>query len=371
MKRIWKRAVGLLLALAVGMMPSAYGTETAELDEVLEDTGQVLLETVKTPQYGSVGGEWAVLGLARSGIMVRDGYYQGYYDALTEYVAGCGGELHARKYTEYSRVILALSALGADARNVAGYDLTEPLQNYDKTVWQGVNGPIYALLALDSRNYPAPEGLRQQYIDYILSCQLSDGGWSLSGTASDPDLTGMALQALAKYQEQDAVRQATEKALDGMSNQQSMNGGFSAWGTAASESCAQMIVALCELGINLDDPRFVKEGHTLLDGLLVYYEQGKGFRHALTDTDCSQMATEQAFYALTALKRTQEGETSLYRMEDVPKLVCISPQAEGQFDAYTNVLIRVSLWSALAIVGIRNPQALGGLLSGACMGGTR
>ena len=39
----------------------------------------------------------------------------------------CKGGLHEKKYTEYSRVIVALSAIGRDARDVAGYDLTKAL----------------------------------------------------------------------------------------------------------------------------------------------------------------------------------------------------------------------------------------------------
>lgn len=127
----------------------------------------------------------------------------------------CKGVLHEKKYTEYSRLIVALSSIGMDARNVAGYDLTYALGDYDKTIWQGMNGLIWALIALDSRNYPVPQNkeaktqaIRQMYIDRILDCQLADGGWSLFGGTeaastgdgvSDPDITGMALQALAKY----------------------------------------------------------------------------------------------------------------------------------------------------------------------------
>ena len=40
-----------------------------------------------------------------------------------------------------------------------------------------------------------------------------------------------------------------------------------------------MIVALCELGIELDDPRFVKNGNTMLDNLMTFYRQGEGFLH--------------------------------------------------------------------------------------------
>ena len=43
---------------------------------------------------------------------------------------------------------------------------------------------------------------------------MTDGGWNLTGTGdSDADITAMALQALAKYQDQKAVKTATDKAL--------------------------------------------------------------------------------------------------------------------------------------------------------------
>lgn len=63
----------------------------------------------------------------------------------------------------------------------------------------------------------------------------------------------MALQALAKYQDQSAVQTATENALACLSGMQDEDGGFSSWDGANSESCVQVIVALCELGIELND----------------------------------------------------------------------------------------------------------------------
>lgn len=98
---------------------------------------------------GSIGGEWAVLGLARSGYAVPEEYYQNYYQTVEEYVKACGGVLHETKYTEYSRVIIVLTAIGKDPTNVAGYNLLTALGDYDKTIWQGTNGPIWALIALD------------------------------------------------------------------------------------------------------------------------------------------------------------------------------------------------------------------------------
>lgn len=325
------RALAALLSCALCALlcaPSALALDRPALDAALSGAAARVLAAAPAPQVGTVGGEWAVLGLARSGAPVPQGYYQAYLTGVTEYVSARAGILHDRKYTEYSRVILALSALGADARDVAGYDLTLPLGDFDKTVWQGINGPIWALIALDARDYPMPQNpaaktpaTRQRYVDHILSLQNVDGGWSLSGGAvSDPDITGMALQALAKYRDQPAVESAVQSALSCMSARQGADGGFASWGVENSESCVQMLAALCELGISLDDARFVKDGRTLLDGLLVFRTSSGGFLHTIPAGGSDEMATEQALYALAAVRRMEDGETSLYRMGDAAPL---------------------------------------------------
>ena len=336
MNQIKKKGVSLLLTcgMMLGVTSGALAAVSEDtLTSALNDTARYMYETVKDPIVGSVGGEWAVLSLARSGYEVPDTYYQGYLSTLEDYVKEAKGVLHTKKYTEYSRVIVALSSIGKDARDVAGYDLVKPLGDYEKTIWQGMNGPIWALIALDSRSYPMPvnteattQATRQMYVDRILDCQLPDGGWSLTGgttsssanETSDPDITGMALQALAKYQDQAEVKKATEEALACMSKRQNDDGGFGSemsGSAASSESTVQMLVGLCEMGVSLDDPRFVKNGNTLLDDLMSYYKPGKGFEH-VRDYGVNQMATEQSLYALDAAQRAAQGKNSLYRMGD-------------------------------------------------------
>lgn len=329
--------ITLVIAILLSLSAPACAAGGGTADEALAETGAYLCQTVSAPQVGSVGGEWAVLGLARSGYAVPDGYFENYYAGVEEYVKARSGILDARKYTEYARVILALTAIGKDPAQVAGYDLLTPLGDYDKTVWQGVNGPIWALIALDSGGYPMPQNpdaatqaTRQMYVDRILALQLPDGGWSLSGGAADPNLTGMALQALAKYQDQAAVAAATGKALACMSARQDAAGGFASGGTEDSESAAQMVVALTELGIPLDDARFVKNGSTTADNLMTFYVAGGGFRHTAGDTGPNQMATEQGFYALAAILRARDGKNSLYRMTDAAPAGAGSAAGQGE-----------------------------------------
>ena len=323
--------LSVILLFGMSVKVSAAVSKEA-LAAAIEDTAAYIHKVIKAPQVGSVGGEWAILSLARSGYDVPEEYYQDYYSILEAYVKACNGNMHDKKYTEYSRVIVALSSIGKDAYDVAGYNLVKPLGDFDKTVWQGINGPIWALIALDSGDYPMPENreavtqaTRQMYIDKILEYQLSDGGWSqFDGTTSasagvrvsDPDITGMALQALAKYQDQPAVMNATQEALMCMSKQQKSDGGFYSWGSLNSESCVQIIVALCELGISLDDPKFVKNGKTLLDNLMMFYRKGEGFLHTQDGDGSNLMATEQGLYGMVAAQRRMNEKNSLYRMGD-------------------------------------------------------
>ena len=327
MKQIRKFAA-LILAFSVLFSLAVPTFAASSVQSEVQSSAAFMLSSVKSPEVGSIGGEWAVIGLARSGYSVPADYYDEYYTRVEKYVKNCSGVLHERKYTEYSRVVLALTAIGRDPSNVAGYNLLMPLGDFDKTIWQGLNGPIWALIALDSGNYDIPkntsaktQATRQLYIDEILNRQMKDGGWSLTGTGdSDVDITAMALQALAKYQDQKAVKTATDSALTWLSKNQDSKGGFASWGTTNVESVAQVIVALCELGISLDDSRFVKNGHTLTENLLSFRQSNGGFYHVLDGSDGNnQMSAEQGFYALVAIDRAENGKNSLYRMGDVTK----------------------------------------------------
>lgn len=327
MKRI-KRISAWILTLAVLLTLTVPAFAASSVQSEVQSSAAFMLSSVKSPEVGSIGGEWVVLGLARSGYSVPTDYFDTYYATVEKYVKNCDGVLHEKKYTEYSRVILALTAIGRDPSNVAGYNLLTPLGDFDKTIWQGLNGPIWALIALDSGNYSIPkntaaktQATRQLYIDEILNRQQKDGGWSLTGTGdSDVDISAMALQALAKYQDQQAVKSATDKALTYLSKVQDNKGGFSSWGTTNVESVAQVVVALCELGISLDDTRFVKNGHGLVENLLSFRQSNGGFYHVLDGSDGNnQMSAEQGFYALVAIDRVENGKNSLYRMGDVVK----------------------------------------------------
>lgn len=288
-------------------------------------TGEYI-QSLGTPSVGPIGGEWEVLGLARSGLTVPglEDYCQKALEFIRQSIDPATMRLHSAKSTDNSRMILALTAIGKDAADMDGYNLVAGLSDLDYVTYQGNNGPIWALIALDSGNYPASgTATRQALVEELLRVQTSDGGWAVTGSKADTDMTGMALQALAPYYEtNEQVRAAVDRAIDKLSQMQQADGSFCAdYGdgnpVATSESIAQVITGLTALGIDpATDPRFVKSGGSALDALLRYYVDGGGFRHLL-EGERDGMATEQGYYALTAYFRFRNGETALYDMTDV------------------------------------------------------
>ncbi|GLX66343.1 S-layer homology domain-containing protein [Paenibacillus glycanilyticus] len=302
------------------------------IKELLDKQLAYLAENVSNPTFGTSGGEWSVLSLARAGYDVPENYFAKYYYNMVREVKGLmpetsskpEGLLDRNKGTEHSRLILALTAIGQDIRDVAGYDMSAALADFNYVIKQGINGPIFALIAFDSHQYDIPtvettanQTTRDKLIAYILGKEVAGGGWSLSGTA-DPDMTAMAIQALAPYYEnKEEVKAAVDRALNWLSAAQNGSGGYSSAGNENVQSVAQVIVALTSLGIDPHtDKRFMKNGNSAIDNLLSFAAPTGGFVHP-KGGHVDGMATDQGTYALVAYNRFLQGKTSLYDMTDV------------------------------------------------------
>ena len=302
-----------------------------DVSTVLNATMAKMAETVTEPAFGTTAGEWTVFGLARGGYYAKDNaYFADYYDRIVETVnttaasVDLNGALHKSKSTDNSRLIVALSAIGKDATSVGDWDLVEAYSanGFDWIKKQGINGTIWALIALDSNNYATTDTtIRQQCVDSIVSLQHDDGGWSLMANktyASDPDITGMALTALYPYRDQPAVAEACAEAFACLSGLQHDNGTFASGGAECSESCAWVIIACTAWGINPDtDSRFIKNGNSVVDGLLAHYvEEESMFQHVIGG-GANAMGTDQGCYGLVAYDRFIDGKTALYDYSDV------------------------------------------------------
>ncbi|MDR1069048.1 MAG: terpene cyclase/mutase family protein [Clostridiales Family XIII bacterium] len=291
-------------------------------------------------EAGSSEGDWFALGTGRLGV-TED--YRAYRKKITRYVEEkykTAGLLDKDNATEWHRISVALLAAGGDpihagtaedgseinliADGVYDRGATAPLGA------QGTNGLIWGLIAVDAMRYKIPADAsmgRADIICAILSSQMPDGSFSLDGSGGNIDITAMALTALAPYYNSEErfavtaadgtarsvrVRDAADRALAYLAQQQGADGGFTSWGDANSESAAQVIVALCAVGIDPDeDARFIKNGVSVLDVLLDFEMPDGGFAH-VKEQGPDSMAGEHALRAIVSVLRLRENRRGLF-----------------------------------------------------------
>lgn len=304
-----------------------------DIDTVISAVRSYMLTNDTNPDYSSI---WNVIGMTRSGLEVPETYINTFYSNVYSYLEGKNWEITKTKYSDYSKLIIGLTAIGIDAQNVGGHNLLANLSDFTKVNLQGFNGPIWALIALKSHpsyTIPVDSNAKQQtteegLIQYILKGETPSGGWSLAGSVPDADITGMTIQALSSYYGvRDDVTQAIDRALSWLSSSQLPSGGYGTMGAETSESVAQIIVALSSLSIDGGkDARFIKSGKWPMTGLFQYYMPEGGFMHVAEGAanngggeagKLNGMATEQGMYATVAYKRLLEGKTALYNMSDI------------------------------------------------------
>ncbi|CAG7655796.1 S-layer homology domain-containing protein [Paenibacillus allorhizosphaerae] len=262
-----------------------------------DDVSKAIEKAVKYVQSHTELSDWEAYALATAGVQVPPAYIAS-AESMLEEKKGI-----VRNVTDYERLAIGVKAAGGDPERIAGYNLIEAIANNQRMTAQGTNGPIFALTVLGSGQYRVSADAlwnEDKLIRWLLQAQNSDGGWPLDrGDASNLDLTGMALAALAPYRDNAEVKSAIGKALAWLSSEQQANGGFRLGGQENSESAAQVLLALVRLGIHADDPRFVKSGRTVVTELLSYQQEDGGFAHTKGEPSGS-IATEQALLSLAA-----------------------------------------------------------------------
>ena len=305
-------------------------TRNSSTQEALKKAESYLQKTVTSPVVNTLSGEWSVLAMARDGYLTdyaRNAYLTELYKTLQDKK----GILHHVKYTEYSRVVIALSALNISPTSVNGYNLLEPLADFKKVSGQGINGSSFALIALDTKKYEIPElkngktqTTRDALIADILGKEIEGGGWALSGNIADPDVTAMTIQSLVPYMSRNDVNAAVNRGIEKLAALQDADGGYSSDFISESgnpvknlESSAQVVIALSAVDASLiQQEKFMKNGKTLLDELLRYQKEDGSFCHVIGEKS-DAMATDQGTLALLAWSRAMNGQTRLYDMTDL------------------------------------------------------
>lgn len=312
-----KKMFAVLLAMLI--LLSSCGKESVGTDfdfsSIIDTTVKQTVAATPNPEHASLYGEWTVINAVRSGIEVDEGWYNTYYQNLCMALNENDGVLSSTKNTVYSRVIIALTAIGRDPFDVVGYNLFDHYKTMDEISKQGISGVIFALIALNSGSYMLPTDADvtvDDLINYILELEFENGGWAIIGESADVDITAQVLQALAPHRDNEMVAAATERAVELLSSVQTAEGGFYAWEGINSQTTAQVIIALTSLGINpRTDERFIKEKGWMGSYIMQYYLGDGSFCHTL-GKESDPMATDQCLQALLALKLADEGKGAFY-----------------------------------------------------------
>ncbi|WP_150265268.1 S-layer homology domain-containing protein [Paenibacillus tepidiphilus] len=323
-------ALGLAFMLIVAMFGTAWapaGRAAAAESNAAAAKVSVSEAVYSAAEYilgGGVQSDWQAIGLSKAGYKV-DGSYQNSLEAKVKEAKGSFS-----RATDLARTILAVKALGGDPEQFGGYNLIARLYNHDKIAGQTLNTAVYALLALDSGSYSIPDSAawtQAKLLNEIVAKQNTDGGFALSSGASDPDMTAMALTALAAHKDDAKAASAGERAAAWLSSALDAGGGYG----DSSESVAQAIIALTSFGVDPAGSAYTKGGVELAGKLLSYRNADGGFAHNTGGTS-NTLSTEQALLALAAYSSFGQNGGKLYDFSEaavVNPLVRVNVAIEG------------------------------------------
>ena len=284
-------AIVMLLPVTAQAAPTDGWTDEAE--QAYQTVTQLVIQRVtESKDYLATATQEenakAVYALWTSGATVPSGFYDEYLQALADWL-----DLAVKRgKTAYiPGAIRTVSAMGLDVTNFAGHDLMNALRKPElvETDEDRLDMLIDLDAAGDAGKKDEFSALREQLLTEALARQQSSGEFRYTskwpaelrqkGVDDEPDrfdyilLTAKSAQALAPYQSRKDVSTAIDKALTYLSEQQLPSGGFVKYGDEDVEEDAAGLEMLAALGISLADERFTKDGHTVLDGMMDWYQE--------------------------------------------------------------------------------------------------
>lgn len=280
--------------------------------------------TSELTDYYMYASEWSIFTILRSGGKLKQTDLNVFYNSISQKLQS-GDRLLP---TDYFRMVVALQVMGKDPTNADGINVIDLLCNYDNLNRLSSNMMNYTLMALDTKDYEVPEGAewtRDVLIENILAFQNPEnGGFGLSDNKTvGIDITAMTLQGLAPYNNADypEVQEAIQKGLDYLRNEMTTDCGYFVEGDDNGCSAAQVLTALCTLGI---DPLTPNNGFTKGSNNLVVkldeFRLDDGFTTFMSRREPDGMAASKIGYALESYRRLAEGENSIFDLTDVGQL---------------------------------------------------
>ncbi len=193
--------------------------------------------------------------------------------------------------------IIGLISAGKNPYNHKGKNYVEALVSAQNAEGKFIIGQYddypttlaFSVLALDMANAQYD---REKAIDALIKYQDAKG--SFAGI----DETGMVLTALAKYKDIAKVQDAIDKAVSYLKAEKDANtGGYIVYGGENPYSAAAVLQGLIAVGEDPLSEQWTKNGKTIVDSLMSFYEDGHFENKSEYGTDID-MITEQAFIAL-------------------------------------------------------------------------
>lgn len=259
----------------------------------------------------SFGSEWVMLARLRA-LKGNEGWTRKSAD-ISHYLTSVKAAMKSKKLSkdakinDIERVIMTLTALGYDASNFNGQNLTAWLYQNQKWDNYSPNLMIWSLIALDSGNYTAAKGYREGLIAQLVKYQhTSTGGFffSTAWPADDVDMTAMAMIALAPYKNSNAkakkMYNAGWKFIQSKADDQYNYGGDS---YDPCSTNAYVVIAKCATGQTGGDL------DATVAWMLKNYLGKKGFN---LNGEYNGMSTYQGLLAMDAYQRASAGATKLF-----------------------------------------------------------
>lgn len=223
---------------------------------------------------------WVVSAIAAAG--EDPGSWRRSGNSPIDYLSSGAGSLS--NLTDLERSCLAVCSAGGDPRAFGGRNLVAGITGQignDGHLGTMINEHCWGLIALAAAGETVPESCRS----WLTSKQNIDGGFGFNeGSASDPDDTGAALQALMATGES-ADSSTVSRALTYLQFCHSSDGGFY-WQTTTSNvaSTAWAVQGISATGEDPDSASWSKSGKTPLD-FLKRQQQSDGHIKYSADSD--------------------------------------------------------------------------------------
>ena len=277
---------------------------------------------------------YAAMSMKALGLDMNKSFLKEYKDDIEKY----GTSDYAN--TDLETLILGIAAAGYSPYSFANCDLVKTLLNRDINTFQ-INDLIFAL---NVYNYVKPTANYKITKDIIIDKIISKKavfkdknynniyGFTLAfdknNPSIDPDITAMAITALAPYYSQTKVKTAIDSSINSLKLMENNSGYIIGSYGASSETQSAVIMALTAVGIDPRGEDFSKTKGDLITALLSFKGTNGQYKHSLDGTN-NFIATEQSLRALISYSNfikygsynyyVGTGSTTLNEYKDLPK----------------------------------------------------